>query len=84
VCRSYLGGKCIILEPTGTMLLSQGGATFVFLFFGGPLLCMSNKELIREKCNKIDNKPNIGKEYDAHFSASIAAMSSGSPSLHLY
>jgi len=49
-----LGGKCIILGPTGTMLLSQGGATFVFLFFGGP------------------------------FSASIAAMSSGSPSLHLY
>jgi len=49
-----LGGKYIILGPTGTMLLSQGEATFIFLFFGGP------------------------------FSASIAAMSSGSPSLHLY
>jgi len=63
VCRSYLGGKCIVLivGSTGTMLLSQDGATFFFFFFGGPLLCM-NKELIGEKCNKIDNKPIICKE----------------------
>ena len=83
--RPNLGGKLMqgaAASSNGTMLNSVAAMVVFFVFFFGGL--HKNHRNIGITSNYFINSCKNVNTYDPYLSANRAAMSSGSPSLHLY
>ena len=83
--RPNLGGKLMqgaVASSNGTMLNSVAAMVVFFVFFFGGL--HRNHRNIGITSNYFINSCKNVNTHDLYLSANRAAMSSGSPSLHLY
>ena len=84
--RPNLGGKLMqgaAASSNGTMLNSVAAMVVFFVFFFGGLLHRNHRNIGITSNYFINSCKNVNT-HDLYLSANRAAMSSGSPSLHLY